>query len=69
MFTPLEKYIDREISVLMNDKTKLWGVLKGFDRHLNLYITKGKLESDTSVTVYGDLILRGASILAIADVR
>ena len=67
MFTPLQKYIGSEVLILMNDATTMRGVLEGFDRHLNLYLTKGKLEADETVRVYGDLILRGASILAIAD--
>ncbi|MHA1838431.1 MAG: LSM domain-containing protein [Candidatus Ranarchaeia archaeon] len=67
MFQPLEKYITSRIQILMTNGAIVRGILQGYDRHLNIFISKGELEDTKSKLMFGDMILRGASILAVAE--
>ena len=67
MFQPLEKYITSRIQILMTNGAIVRGILQGYDRHLNIFITKGELENAKMKLMYGDMILRGASIIAVAE--
>ena len=67
MFDPLEKYLEVRVLVLMTSGSIISGVLKGFDRHLNLNLSRGEIQENGVKTVIGDLIIRGASILAVAE--
>ena len=69
MFDPLERYLEVRVLVLMTSGSVISGVLKGFDRHLNLNLSRGEIQEDGLKTVIGDLIIRGASILAVAEAK
>ncbi len=66
MFRPLEKYINSRILILMMNGTTVRGELQGFDHHLNIFLAKGELENSKTRMLLGDMVLRGASILAVA---
>ena len=50
---------------MMNGST-VRGDLQGFDHHLNIFLAKGELENAKTRMLLGDMVLRGASILAVA---
>lgn len=41
------------------------GVLKAFDRHLNMWLEDATLETDDSETQYGTLFVRGDNVIVI----
>eukprot|EP00501_MAST-03F_sp_TOSAG23-6_P001140 GSMAST32.ASY1.ANO1.1183.1 assembled CDS len=60
----LKKYMDKKMSVKLNAKREVEGVLRGFDQFMNLVVDDAvEVVSETERNEIGMVVLRGTSVI------
>ena len=66
-FEPLKKYLGMRVRIFLTEDGEVEGILRGYDKHLNVTIGDGELITSTQKIKFGDFVLRGAAIIAITE--
>ena len=62
----LKKYMDKRLSVKLNAKRTVVGVLRGFDQFMNLVLDETEEHvSSTEINELGMVVIRGSSVIQI----
>ncbi|MGQ4913971.1 MAG: LSM domain-containing protein [Candidatus Asgardarchaeia archaeon] len=68
-FQPLSKYMGMRVKVTLTEGGYITGVLRGYDIHMNLTLADGELVTEEEKIKFGDIVLRGAAIIAITECK
>lgn len=66
-FQPLSKYMGTRVKILLTEGGYITGILMGYDIHMNITLKEGELTTETEKIKFGDIVLRGAAIIAITE--